>query len=52
MTIGPFHIVTPLGNRFSNENSIKLFSLYEGADCLLITLSKHIMKLNKSNFGL
>ena len=50
--IDPFHIVTSLSNRSLNEKSIKSIWLYEGADRLLVTLSKHIMMLNKSIFGL
>ena len=49
-TIDPFHIVTSLSNHSSIEKSIKSFLLYEGADCLLVTLSKHILMLNKTIF--
>ena len=48
-TIDPFHIVTSLSNHSSIEKSIKSFLLYEGAN-LLVTLSKHILMLNKLIF--
>ena len=48
VSLDPFHIVTSLSNRSSNEKSIKSILVYEGADRLLVTLSKHIMMLHKS----
>ena len=50
LSIDPFHIVTSLSNHSSNEKSIKSVLHYEGADRLLVTLSKHITMLNKSIF--
>ena len=49
-TIDSFHIVTSLSNHSSIEKSIMSFLVYEGADCFLATLSKHMWMLNKMIF--